>query len=165
MDALPRNSRVLVDANIILYAIQHHSTQCRELLKASDSGAIQGYITTIILAEVSHRRMMQEARSRGVSGSNLAKTLANKPQIVRGLSVYKQDMRDLLGGGLTLESVQPEDFYVALEAQSQYGLLTNDSLNYAVAKRLGISHIASADGNFNLVPDMTIHRPNDLHDS
>ena len=99
------NSRVFVDANIILYGLQHRSRQCRDFLARCESGAIEGTISTVVLAEVAHRRMTLEAQAKGVTGSNPSKTLANQPELVRQLSVYAQDVRDLLDGGLIIEPV------------------------------------------------------------
>ena len=60
LDDIPDDSRVLVDANIIIYMLGRKSPQCRGLLARCDSGAVQGWITSTIAAEVCHRRMMQE---------------------------------------------------------------------------------------------------------
>lgn len=48
------------------------------------------------------------------------------------------------------------------ELQSQHGLLTNDALNLAVIKRLGLQEIATADSNFDHVPGLIVYRPSDL---
>ena len=156
------NSRVFVDANIVLYALQHRSRQCRAFLSRCDSGAVEGYISTVVLAEIAHRRMTQEAQQRGISGGNPSRQLAERPEMVRQLSVYAEDVRDLIDGGLIIEPVRPEDFLVALEIQEQHGLLTNDSLNLAVAKRLGIREIATADKAFDSVQGAIVYKPEDL---
>ena len=127
-------SRVFVDANILLYALDHKSPSCRRFLSRCEGGAVQGVITTVTVAEVAHRRMIEEARANGLTGSNPARSLGHKPELIRHLSVYAEDVRDLLGGELCVEAVRPEDFYVALELQKNHGLLTNDSLNLSVAK-------------------------------
>lgn len=156
------NSRVFVDANIVLYALQHRSRQCRDFLGRCDAGSIEGIISTVVLAEIMHRRMAQEAQQRGVASSNPSRQLAEKPELVRQLSVYAEDVRDLLDGGLVIENVRPEDFLVALEIQEQHGLLTNDSLNIAVAKRLGIREVATADKILDSVQGLIVYRPEDL---
>jgi predicted nucleic acid-binding protein len=156
------NSRVFVDANIVLYALQHRSRQCRSFLERCAAGSIEGYISTIVLAEIAHRRMMQEAQQRGVVGSNPSRSLSEKPELVRQLSLYAEDVRDLLDGGLVVETVQSEDFLIALELQEQNGLLTNDALNLAVTKRLGIREIATADKIFDSVQGIIVYKPGDL---
>ena len=61
-------SRVFVDANIILYALDHKSPSCRRFLERCEGGVVDGVITTVTLAEVTHRRMVEEARSNGLAG-------------------------------------------------------------------------------------------------
>jgi predicted nucleic acid-binding protein len=82
--------------------------------------------------------------------------------MVRQLSGYADDVRALSAGDLTIVPIETMDFAVALELQRQHGLLTNDSLNLAVAKRLGIKEIVTADTHFDLVQGITIYKPSDL---
>jgi predicted nucleic acid-binding protein len=153
--------RVFVDANIILYTLAGRSQQCRAFLARCASGQVEGWITTIVAAEICHRRMM-EARARGLVSSNPAKELGRKPATVRKLSIYAEEVRALLGGGLFAEAVQPADFHPALEFQHVHGLLTNDSLNLAVARRLGLHDIATADTHFDGVVGLGVYRPEDV---
>ena len=155
-------SRVFVDANIIIYMLGRKSVQCRSFLTRCDNGVIEGWISTSVVAEVGHRRMMHEAQSRQLIGSNPARALAQKLDLVRQLTVYADDVRNLLGGGLDVESIRPDDFFIALELQKQHGLLTNDALNLAVARRLGINEIATADTNFDHIQGLIVYKPDDL---
>ena len=159
-DILDR-ARVLVDANIFIYAAQNRSQECRHLLSRCDDGQVEGWLTTVAIAEVCHRRMMDEAKSKGMVSSNPAKALSQKANMVRQLSIYAEDIRDILNGKLLIEPVLPSDFLVALELQTQHGLLTNDALNLAVAKRLGIQEIATADANFDPVAGLIVYKPSD----
>ena len=159
---LPEGARVFVDANIILYMLANQSEQCRAFLARCVSGELEGWITTVVVAEVCHRRMMLEARARGVVSSNPAKELGRKAAAVRKLFAYADEARALLGGGLHVEPVLPSDFYPALEFQSGQGLLTNDSLNLAVARRLGLHDVATADVHFDGVGGLAVYRPDDI---
>jgi predicted nucleic acid-binding protein len=69
LDAIPADARVLVDANILIYAKRGMSAQCRRLLERCTKRQVIGLLTTIAVAEFCHCRMMQEAQSRGLSGS------------------------------------------------------------------------------------------------
>ncbi|HRT10163.1 MAG TPA: type II toxin-antitoxin system VapC family toxin [Candidatus Paceibacterota bacterium] len=163
LDDILNGSRVFVDANVILYALDHKSPSCRHFLSRCDGKAVDGTISTVTLAEVAHRRMVEEARTQGLTGSNPARALARRPELVRQLRVYAEDVRDLLAGELNVEPIRQEDFFVALELQNQHGLLTNDSLNLAVAKRLGIHEIATADANFDKVQGVIAYKPADIN--
>ncbi len=63
---------------------------------------------------------------------------------------------------ITFEPIHPQDLQTALELQKLHGLLTNDSLNLATAKRLGIQSIATADKSFDTVQGVIVYRPTDI---
>jgi predicted nucleic acid-binding protein len=60
-------------------------------------------------------------------------------------------VRDILNSELAIQPVLAPDLMVALELQKQHGLLTNDSINLDVAKRLSLDGLATADSGFNSV--------------
>ena len=154
LNDIQNGARVLLGANIVLYALQYKSKQCRDLLLRCASRAVEGILPVHTLAEISHLRMMLEAQSKGLIASN--------PGHVRQLAIYAEDMRRLLEGDLTLLSIETEDFYVALEIQRQFGLLTNDSLFVAVARRTGTNQVATADATLDSVQGLIVYKPDDL---
>jgi predicted nucleic acid-binding protein len=162
LDAIPAAARVLIDANILIYAKRGMSAQCRRFLEGCAQREVSGVLTTIVVAEFCHRRMMQEAQSRGLSGSNPAKALAQNPALVRQLTQYGQEVEDLLCGDLLVLAVESQDFTKAIELQRTHGLLTNDSLNLAVGLRSGVNLLATADPQFDLIPGLTVFKPDDL---
>lgn len=162
LDDIRNGTRVFLDANVLIYGIRRSSAQCRGLLVRCDSGSIRGVISTVVLAEVGYRRMIEEARAKGLVAGNPARALAQRPELIHQLGGYAEEVRDLLGGGFAVEPVQPDDFHLALEFQRQFGLLTNDSLNLAVARRLNITEIATTDRVFDSVQGFIIYQPGDL---
>lgn len=158
-------STVFLDTNVLLYARNRRSPQCRQLLLRCEQGAVNGVVSLPTLAEFSHRCMVQEAQSNGLVGSNPARALSERPELVRQLSAYAESVRDLLDSSLTVAESHPQDFLVALELQKQHGLLTNDSLNLAIARRHGIKDIATADKSFDNVPGVIIYKPEDISTS
>lgn len=154
---------VFIDSNILIYAGQGLSRQCRQLLDRIDGRTVRGVCSTVVVAELCHRAMINEARAKGlIAHTNPAKALSQKLDVVRHLSEYGEIVRDILWGELTVEPIQATDFQVALELQKQHGLLTNDSLNLAAAKRLGIQEIATADTNFDGVQGIIVYKPEDI---
>lgn len=146
---IPDKSRVIIDTNILLYAIENVSTECVELLRRCAVSEIYGIIPTNVLAEFMHIRMMAEAKDSGVNpGSNPARKLAEKPEIIRNLKRYHSEIRDLLEIGFKVEPVLLEDHTASLQVQQKYGLLTNDSLIVSLAERLRINKIVTADQAF-----------------
>ena len=75
---------------------------------------------------------------------------------------YKIVIKDLLSIGLRLESLLREDFLTAMRIQSEYGLLTNDALFIAVAERLRISSVVSADKCFKNISNVQLFSPDDI---
>ncbi len=162
IDDIRNGTRVLIDSNVLIYGIRRSSRQCLGLLSRCNVGAVEGTITTTIVAEFCHRRMMEEAKAKGLVGSNPARALSERRELIRQLSGYAGEVRDLLGGGLFVEPVLSEDFVLALEFQQQFGLLTIDSLNLAVARRLGIGEIATADRAFDAAQGFIVYKPADV---
>lgn len=154
---------VFIDANILVYAVERRSPQCRQFLDRIDGEAVRAFSSTIVLADVCHRRMINEANEAGsFGGSNPARLLGKRSDVISRLGIYADNIRGLLDSPITFEAIQPEDFYVALELQKQHGLLTNDSLNLAAVKRLGIQEIATADSNFDNVQGLIVYKPTDI---
>lgn len=162
LDAIPAGAWVLLDANIFIYARRAMSGQCRRLLERCAQRDVNGVLTTIVLAEFCHRRMVQEAQSQGLSGSNPAKALAQNPTLVRQLNQYRQEVQDLLAGDLLVLAIESTDFTQAIQLQSAHGLLTNDSLSLAAGLRAGVNLLATADSQFDTVPAVTVFKPDDL---
>ncbi|OGJ86659.1 MAG: hypothetical protein A2268_13210 [Candidatus Raymondbacteria bacterium RifOxyA12_full_50_37] len=163
LDHVPKSDIVLVDANICIYAINGGSPQCEQFLARCAQGEVAGIMPCHVLAEVMHQLMMAEARDyQWIKGPNPAHQLSAMPDRVRALSRYKELVRDILGLGIQTEPVIQEDFIAALAIQSQAGLLTNDALIVAVAERLRIHSIASADKGFSGVTGIVLYSPDDI---
>lgn len=160
---IPSGEVTVIDANIVLYAMQRSSQQCKRLLARCAEEEITGILPGHILAEVMHQVMIAEARDNGwIKGPNPAKQLGEHPERVRGLVRYEGIVRDILGIGLLIEPLQREDFLTAMMVQRQAGLLTNDALLVAVAQRMRANSIASADQALARVQGMLLYSPDDL---
>ena len=154
---------VVVDANILLYAIQKESQQCKRLLLRCADGDLTCIVPMHILAEVMHVLIISEARDNGwITGGNPAKQLASKPELIKRLIRYETLMRDLLAVGFQLEPLMKEDFISAMTIQKQFGLLTNDALFVAVGQRFRTKAIVSADKVFSEVLGVMVYMPDDM---
>lgn len=160
---VPKGDILLIDANIFIYAALGKSRQCERLVERCAAGEVFATITSHILAEVTHRLMMAEARENGWIGrSNPARNLAEQPERIKTLSRYENSVKSLLAMGMRFEPVEKGDFIAALRVQREWGLLTNDALFIAVAERLRIQAIASADKTFAQVRGLILYSPDDL---
>ena len=163
LDRITEMEILLIDANILLYAIRRESSQCERLLTRCAKGEITAILSSHILAEIMHQLMVAEARDcQWIKGPNPAKQLSGLPERVRALRRYEELVRDILGFGLQIEPVIQEDFITAMEVQRQAGLLTNDALLVALGKRLRVTSIASADKAFSRAQGFLLYVPDDI---
>lgn len=160
---IPKQQTVIIDTNILFYAAQRNSMQCVEVLERSASGEISGIIPVHILAEFIHVLMLAEARDLElIKGSNPAKQLSQAPNKVKALYRYEGLIRDLLSIGFRIETIEKADFFTAISIQRLHGILINDALLIAVAKRLRVSAVASADIIFEDIKDISLYKPDDI---
>ncbi len=160
---IPSGEATIIDANIVLYATQQASQQCKRLLLRCADDDVKGILPTHILAEIMHQLMIAEARDNGwIKGPNPARQLAEKPELVKKLNRYEDLMREMFAIGFLLEPLQQEDFITAMSAQRRFGLLTNDALSVAIAQRLRAKAFASADKVFTGVQGLMVYAPGDL---
>ncbi|MBK6914967.1 MAG: type II toxin-antitoxin system VapC family toxin [Ignavibacteriales bacterium] len=162
---IPQQQPVIIDTNIFVYAAQRDSKQCIKLLEKCATDEMFGILPTHILAELTHVLLLAEARDLGlIKGSNPAKQLSENPNKIKALNRYEVLIRDLLSIGLKLESLQREDFLTAMSLQRQYGLLTNDALFLAVAIRLRVTAVVSADSVFKNIQGIFLYSPDDINE-
>lgn len=154
---------VVIDANILVYANRQKSKECVQLLSRCACGEVRGVVPMPMVAELMHTLMLIEARENGwIDRPNPSRVLSEKPELVRRLTHYEKQMHQFLGIGLRLESVVAIDLIEALGIQREFGLLTNDSLLVAVARRLNCDSVASADGAFRTLEGFLVYAPEDL---
>ena len=157
IESIPAGSRCCIDANVLIYAERGHSKQAKALLARCAEAAIVGIIPLAALAEVCHRLMLIEARSTGkLAGSNPARKLAARPELVQSLHLYRTKLEDLLEMGLRIEAQSSADFMRALDLQSEHGLLTTDSLILATALRVEADHLVTTDRAFRAAQGITV---------
>ena len=164
LDDIPSASLCVIDTNVLLYAEQGVSDQAQRLLRRCSKGELVGILPQPIWQEFTHRLMLTEAAMKhGRSPGNPAALLAEKPEIVRGLSLYQSKVRSLLGLGLRFESCTQDDLLQsAFALQKRHGLLTNDSVILAMAIRLEADCLVSSDKGFQAIEEITVFAPSDL---
>jgi len=72
LDSLASGTDVLVDANILIYALLESSAQCRRFLNRCSKEELLGVTTVEIVNEVCHRLMLAEALRGGLVSSGQA---------------------------------------------------------------------------------------------
>jgi predicted nucleic acid-binding protein len=164
LDDIRNGSLCVADTNVLLYAEQGISKQCQRFLRRSGTGDIIIQLPQTVWHEICHKLMLAEAMMTGkITGSPLALKLARKPDVVRGLGLYREKLRALAQLGLGFEPCTREDlFNTAFTFQEKYGLLTNDSLILAAAVRLKADVLVTADTVFQNTQELAVALPSDL---
>ena len=155
---------VLIDSTIFVYHFTAASEDCRAFLARCESGRIEGITSAAVIAEVTHRLMTVEAVMRGlVTPGNVARKLAEKPEIVRMLSQYERDAEAIALMGVRIVTLDLPALLRGGELRAAHGLMTNDSLVAAAALDEAGGRLASADTAFDIVPGLELHSPRDLN--
>jgi predicted nucleic acid-binding protein len=154
---------VAVDTNILVYANQRRSLECVGFLERCASGELQGVVPSPMVAELAHALMLIEARENNwIERGNPARALSERPDLICRLTRYEARMREFFGIGLRIEPVGTADFLEAMRIQKEAGLLTNDALLLAVARRLNCEAVATADRAIAQAPGFAVFSPADL---
>ncbi len=154
---MPARTSVLIDANIFIYHLGGLSVDCSSFLQRVALGEIEAYITTIIIAEMLHRRMQGEAVAKGlISSGQILKKLKANPQIISQLKDYITDVKEILELPFTIIEVSSIDIAVSHALRRTHGLFVNDSINLACAQRIGITDIVTRDNDFAGLPTIRV---------
>ena len=115
------------------------------------------------MAEVLHRLMVAEAVRKGyVSQKNPIKKLKSHPEIIRELSEYIQDVKNVYAMNITILPLTPECIDESASIRQTEGLLTNDSLIITTMKNAGISKLATNDNDFDHINEISVYKPSDV---
>jgi len=163
-DDILNGSLCVLDTNILLYAEQGLSAQSQRLLRRCGAGEIIIVLPQTVWHELGHKLMLAEAAMSGkISAPSLAGKLSRRPQIVKGLGLYREKISALRDLGIGYEPCTAEDFFrTAFLFQEKYGLLTNDSMVLAAAVRLKADALVTADAAFQNVAEIEIVMPSDI---
>ena len=159
---LPRGADVFLDANIFIYAVAAKSTDCHELLLRCAREEIFGITTLEVINEVTHRLMLSEAIAAGVVTRANAAALKGKWREVARLTQYWAQTARIFGFNILILRSDELRLHRAQTIRSRHGLLTNDSLILAAMDEYGIGCLASRDGDFDHVSNVTVYKPTDI---
>ena len=131
---------ILVDTNVLLELVfaRSRSTECRVLLNRMSEGEVSGVVTRFSVHAV-------EAVLGGKAKDKLRPFLRGLEQ-TQGLSIYETSTTDKIAASMVMEKIE-RDF--------------DDSLQYYVAKKLGVQSIVSFDRDFDGL-DIPRREPKDI---
>lgn len=160
---IPDASTLFIDANVFVYHFVGASAQCSALLARCETGVIRGTTSILVVAETAHRLMMIEAVERKlVTPGNVARKLAQRPDVVRRLRVYASSVQAIPAMGVEILALNEETMRLGLRHQRRHGLLTNDSLIVGTMTHQGVRLLATADRRLAMVDELEVASPTDL---
>jgi predicted nucleic acid-binding protein len=159
---VPDGTAIFIDANIFVLAgaTGALAEACRGLLTRVRQQQLQGFTATFVVAEVTHRVMVNEARERlNLSARETVEQLQQQPDLVRSLTRHLTVASDIGKAGVDILPLTVKDLHASKTYRRDYGLLTNDSLILAVMRNNKLRHLASHDSGFTSVPGLQLWMP------
>ena len=159
-----KSADVMLDANIVIYALfpqtsKHRS--CKKLLERGARGDVQLHLVVNTVADVIHRTMVLEVLAQGTfqKSAEAVTYLKKNPPAVQHLTRYKTILRELKQVRINILPLTYRDLHVSKQYRDKYGLMTNDSLILAVMQREKIQYLATNDTDFQRVPTIAVRLP------
>lgn len=161
--SLPAGARCLVDANILIYHFGGLSPDCSDFISRVARREVEAHLTTVVIAEVLHRRMMLEAVAKNPAlASQTLKKLKSNSGVIASLTDYITEVEDLLRLPFRTTTVTATDIARSHDLRRSENLFVNDSLNLAAALRRGITNVITHDADFNRIAAITVWEPSDV---
>jgi predicted nucleic acid-binding protein len=154
---VPSGDEILIDANILVYALSGTSPECVTFLDRCIHGDVHAYVTLDALADACHKLMIADAHARGLISRPNASSLQGKGAVIRQLANYWSLLQSLKG--VAILPLDEHRFHRAHPLRLQYGLMTNDSLLLAATEVFGIESLATNDTDFDSIPWLTVYKP------
>ena len=161
---IPSNIAVMLDANIVIYALFPPSSKhasCKRLLERGARGTLQLHLAVNSAADIIHRAMVLEVLGQGLfhKSADVVTYLKKHPQAIQKLTRYKTILRDLRQARINILPLSYRDLHTSKKYREKYGLMTNDSIIVAVMEREKIRYLATNDADFQRVPGIAVRKP------
>ncbi len=156
--------KIFIDASVFLKLLldEPGASLAQQILEAVEANKIIGYVTPMVLEEVSFKLLYAKA-SEVLGTSNiwrirealkLDEDVRRKCMVV--LRKFYEYVEYMMSRGLRVEPVIYSDWVKALDITEKYGLLPADAMHVAVATRLGLDTIASFDEDFRVIKNLKV---------
>ena len=165
---LPDGAHVFVDTNIFYFHFQGKSATCTAFFNRIADGEVTAYVNTEVLSDLIHKLMLAEACAKGIirkqNACALKSYIASDRTCVAYMPDHQSQFEDTLGMGLKVLPVTKKLLVETKLERTTHGLMTNDSLHLGTMIRgaATVSNIATHDGDFIHIPDITVWRPADV---
>lgn len=165
---LPNGAHVFVDTNIFYLHFQGKSATCTAFFNRIANGQVTAYVNTEVLSDLIHKLMLAEAFAKGIirrqKACDLKSYLASDRTCIACMPDHQGQFENTLGMGLKVLPVTKRLLIDTKSERTTHGLMTNDSLHLGsmIRRSVAVSDIATQDGDFIHIPDITVWRPEDV---
>lgn len=160
---IPNGERIMIDANIFLCAYENVPTLgslCDDFLRRVARQEVEGFTSTTVVSEVTHRIMCSEAiRVHGLTPPTVVGALKSQPDLVKSLTEHLTAADRIAAMNVVILPVTLNEVLASKSYRQTYGFLTNDSLILAVMDTCGLTAIATHNGDFDRVSTVQTYKP------
>jgi predicted nucleic acid-binding protein len=153
---------LFLDANPLVYHFAPDPVfgpACTGLMNRIANREVLAVTSTHVLSEVAHHLMTIEAASFFGWTSKVVSRLKQQPAGIVKLTNFRRSIEAIAQLPIQVVTIQPDWIAVAAGLSQHHGLLSNDALIAATMQRHGLTHLASADADFDRVPAITRYGP------
>jgi len=156
---LPKSKSVFVDANVFHFYLrgpEDTRNVCTSFFEGIEGGEISGFTSSLVLDEVMYKILLKAIEEK--HQKNPIQIVQKSPEQIGTQSKQVRKAIDIiLGiGGLEVLSVEKQHIETAVDYMETYSILPRDAVHLSVMKSIHCFDVASADSDFDRVPD--IHR-------
>lgn len=156
--------KVYVDSSVFLKLLldEPGADKAQEILEAIEEGKVLGFISPLVLEEVSFKLTYAKAsevlNTRNVWRIREALRLDEKVrgECLKPLKAFQEYVEHMLMKGLRVVCVTYDDWRNATYFIERYGLLPADAIRVAIALRVGAKTIATFDEDFRTVKEINV---------
>lgn len=163
MSDIPNGSRVFLDTNVLIYAISEHprfGLWSDELLSRIQLKEVQGYVSLIVLNELTHKLIIGEvAQKVGLKPSQVVRYLKEHHEVLAALDAYEMISEIESNYGLVILGLTLQTMKLARNLMQAHQLLSNDALHLATMQEANIQDIATNDADFETIESITVWKP------
>ncbi|GAB5046476.1 type II toxin-antitoxin system VapC family toxin [Thermodesulfovibrio sp. TK110] len=164
LEEIENNTEVFIDANIFIYFFSKDSIfnrSCSRFFKRIENQEIKGTTNAVVIQEVIHRVMVEEAiiKFPEISLQKITTFLKNNLEIVKQLEISRNLVYIIENLNINVVSVSFDNVKKAQKIKKQYGFLGNDALFIETMFECGINKLATNDKDFEIIPDIHIYKP------
>jgi len=156
--------KLFVDSSVFLKLIldEPGADKAQEILEIIEENKALGYITPLILEEVSFKLVFAKAsevlNTRNIWRIRDALKLDEKVRMkcIKVIETFYKYIEYLLTRGLRVEYVTYNDWINSIKIMRDYGLLPVDAIHVAVALRVKVNAMASFNEDFRVVKEIKV---------